>query len=59
MIYEIRIVLPIIHHSSSHLQAEGNVKQIELCSSRNDPVSEADCKMSNGSEAASVKDVEL
>jgi hypothetical protein len=59
MISEIRIVIPVVipvtHHSSSHLQAEASVKKMELCSSGNDPVSEADCKMSNGSEGVCVK----
>jgi len=56
----IRIVLPAIHHSSSHLQAEGSVKKMEQCSSGKDPVSESDCEMSNGSEGAcvTVKNVE-
>jgi hypothetical protein len=58
MISEIRVVLPVIHHSKSHLQTEGSVKKMELSSSRNDLVSEADCKMSNGSEEAGVKNVE-
>jgi hypothetical protein len=58
MISEIRIVLPVIHHSSSHLQAEGIVKKMELCSSRNDPANEADRKMSIGSEETCMKNVE-
>lgn len=55
-----RLVLPVRHHSSSHLQAEGSVKKTEIiiCSSCNDPVSQADCKVSKGNEQASEKVVE-
>ena len=58
MISEIRIILPVIHHSSSHLQAEGSVKKMKLCGSGNDPVSESDCEMSNDSEGACVNNVQ-